>query len=72
MNSVKTLPPQEQEFESFQVTDEHSENHLVEDEQSEPNTVDDSTDTKPVSSSENFAPGFFSIFTNFLKLFKRS
>jgi proteasome lid subunit RPN8/RPN11 len=72
MNSVKTLQPQELEFESFQDMDEHSENHLVEDEQLEPNTVDDSTNTKPVSSSENSAPGFLSIFTNFFKLFRRS
>ena len=71
MNSVKTLTPQDQEFESFQATDEHCENHLVEDEQSDPNTVDDSTDTKPVSSSENSAPGCLSIFTNLFK-FRRS
>ena len=72
MNSVKTLPHQEQEFESFQGTDEQNENHLLENDQLEPNTVDDSTDTKPVSSSENSAPGCSSIFTNFFKLFRRS
>ncbi len=71
MTASKTFPPQAQEFESSQATDEHCENHSVEDEQSEPNTVDDSTDTKPVSSSENSAPGCLSIFTSFFK-FRRS
>lgn len=68
MNSVKTLQPQDQEFESFQATDEHSENHLVEDEQLEPKTVDDSTDTKPVSSFRKFCTRLFKHFHKFKKI----
>jgi proteasome lid subunit RPN8/RPN11 len=62
MNSVKTLPPQDQELESFKGTEEHNANHLPEDEQSEPNTVDDSTDTKPVSSFRKFCTRLFKHF----------
>lgn len=69
MNSVKTLLPEVKEFEASQATDEHSEsreNRLVEDEQLESLAVDDSTDTKPVSSSENsFCTRLFKHFHKF-------